>query len=121
MAAQDVLKMGDSRLLDVASPVEAFDAPELHALIRDMHDTMAACNGAGLAAPQIGVGLRLVIFGVQDNLRYPEVETVPETVLINPEIIVSDEEVENDWEGCLSLPGLRGGSAALQAYQLSWF
>ena len=103
-----VLRMGDPRLLQVARPVERFDTPELHALVADMFDTMAVLNGAGLAAPQIGVDLRVVIFGVESNPRYPQAEPVPPTVLVNPliEPLVSDEE--EGWEGCLSVPGLRG-------------
>ncbi len=108
MAVCPVLKMGDPRLLEIAEAVESFDTPETHALIRDMHDSMHALNGVGLTAPQIGIGLRVVIFGVQENPRYPEAEEVSETVLINPEIEVVDEGVEEGWEGCLSLPGLRG-------------
>ena len=101
--------MGDARLLRVAQPVTAFDTPELHALIADMFDTMAAANGAGLAAPQIGVDLQLVIFGSgQHNPRYPEAPVVPQTVLINPVITPLSNELEEGWEGCLSVPGLRG-------------
>lgn len=108
MPLREILKMGDPRLLRVARPVQAFDTPELHALVRDMFDTMRAVNGAGLAAPQIGVDLALVIFGFGRNQRYPDAEPVPETVLINPQIeALGDDEVE-DWEGCLSVPGLRG-------------
>jgi peptide deformylase len=88
--------------------VERFGTPELAALLADMRDTMAHLNGAGLAAPQIGVGLRVVIFGVKSNPRYPHVEDVPDTVLINPEIEILGDEVEEDWEGCLSVPGMRG-------------
>lgn len=108
MSVRDVLRMGDPRLLRISRPVEQFDTPELHALIGDMQDTMAHLNGAGLAAPQIGVDLRVVIFGVTANPRYPMVEEVPYTVLINPlvEPLASDEEV--GWEGCLSVPGMRG-------------
>jgi peptide deformylase len=105
---RDVLKMGDPRLLEIARPIERFNAPELHALIADMRDTMAHQNGAGLAAPQIGAGLRVVIFGVHANPRYPEVEEVPDTVLINPVIEPIGAEMEEDWEGCLSVPGMRG-------------
>ena len=105
---REVLKMGDPRLLEVARPVEHFDAPELHALLADMRDTMAQQNGAGLAAPQIGVGYRVVIFGVQANPRYPQAEEVPDTVLINPVIEPLGKEIQEDWEGCLSVPGLRG-------------
>lgn len=109
MAVQPILKMGDPRLLRTAQPVAAFDTPELHALIANMRDTMRAASGAGLAAPQIGVGLQVVIFGTGEvNPRYPQFEPVPRTVLINPVVTpVGDEEV-SDWEGCLSVPGLRG-------------
>lgn len=100
--------MGDARLLKRAEPVSEFDTPELHALLADMRDTMYSLNGAGLAAPQIGVGLRVVIFGVQHNSRYPDAESVPETVLINPVISPLGDEMEEGWEGCLSIPGLRG-------------
>lgn len=103
-----VLRMGDPRLLRVARPVERFDTPELHALIADMFETMAARNGAGLAAPQIGVDLRVVIFGFDANPRYPDAEPVPPTVLINPVIEPLSEVEESGWEGCLSVPGLRG-------------
>jgi peptide deformylase len=108
MAVHEILKMGDPRLLRVAPPVLQFDTPELHALIADMFETMKAANGAGLAAPQIGVDLQLVIFGFSHNLRYPEAPPVPPTVLINPSITPLDDEVVNGWEGCLSVPGLRG-------------
>jgi len=100
--------MGDPRLLQRAEPVGQFDTQELHALLADMRDTMHHLNGAGLAAPQIGVGLRVVIFGVQRNPRYPDAESVPETVLINPVITPLDAAIEEDWEGCLSVPGMRG-------------
>jgi len=100
--------MGDPRLLRVARPVTAFGTPELKALIADMFDTMAAANGAGLAAPQIGVDLQLVIFGFAHNERYPEAPPVPPTVLINPQIEVLDGGMAEGWEGCLSVPGLRG-------------
>jgi peptide deformylase len=103
-----VLRMGDPRLLRVAAPVKAFDSEELKQLLGDMRDTMAQLNGAGLAAPQIGVGLRVAIFGVRVNPRYPGVEEVPDTVLINPKITPLSEETEEGWEGCLSVPGLRG-------------
>jgi peptide deformylase len=105
---RDVLKMGDPRLLEVARPIERFDTPELHALLADMRDTMAHENGAGLAAPQIGVGLRVVIFGVKANPRYPHAGEVPDTVLINPVIEPIGAEKDEDWEGCLSVPGMRG-------------
>lgn len=108
MSVRDVLRMGDPRLLRIARPVERFDTPELHALIGDMQDTMAHLNGAGLAAPQIGVDLRVVIFGVTANPRYPDVEEVPYTILINPELVPLGEEEEAGWEGCLSVPGMRG-------------
>jgi peptide deformylase len=109
MTVHTILKMGDPRLLRVAQPVTAFDTPELHRLIADMEDTMAAANGAGLAAPQIGVDLQLVIFGTgQVNPRYPQYEPVPKTVLINPVITPLGDEEVSDWEGCLSVPGLRG-------------
>ena len=109
MTVRDVLKMGDARLLRMAEPVTALDTPELHAPIADMHDTMAAVNGAGLAAPQIGVNLQLVIFGSTSvNPRYPGRPLVPRTVLINPVITPLGTTEEDDWEGCLSVPGLRG-------------
>ena len=105
---REVLKMGDLRLLEKAQPVKAFGTPQLRELISDMRDTMAHLNGAGLAAPQIGVPLRVVIFGVTRNPRYPDAEEVPDTVLVNPVITPIGEEMEEDWEGCLSVPGLRG-------------
>lgn len=138
MTVRDILKMGDARLLSVAKPVEKFNTPELHALVRDMHETMTAANGAGLAAPQIGVNLQVVIFGSgQVNPRYPDAAPVPPTVLINPVItpilkikqhltgmectqdaskliafdpryVFNVADLEDDWEGCLSVPGLRG-------------
>ncbi len=108
MTVREILKMGDPRLLRVAQPVREFGTPELKTLIADMFETMAAANGAGLAAPQIGVDLQLVIFGYTHNVRYPEAPPVPPTVLINPEITPLNEEVVNGWEGCLSVPGLRG-------------
>ena len=100
--------MGEASLLQVAERVEKFDTPELKALIQDMHDTMEAEDGAGLAAPQIGVGLQVVIFGVEKNARYPDAEVVPYTVLINPIVKPLTKETEEDWEGCLSVPGMRG-------------
>ena len=100
--------MGDPRLLARAQPVEEFDTPELHALLADMQDTMAALDGAGLAAPQIGVGLQVVIFGVEQNPRYPDAEEVPRTVLINPTLTPLANDTEDGWEGCLSVPGMRG-------------
>ena len=108
MAVKPVLKMGDPILLQQAKPVEQFDTPVLHALIQDMQDTMAALNGAGIAAPQIGVSLQVVIFGVGQNPRYPDAESVPYTVLINPTLNPIGEEIEEGWEGCLSVPGMRG-------------
>jgi peptide deformylase len=105
---REVLKMGDSRLLRRSAKIEAFDTPQLRALLDDMRDTMAHLNGAGLAAPQIGVPLRLVIFGVRANPRYPDAEEVPDTVLINPVLEPVGGEMEDGWEGCLSVPGLRG-------------
>jgi len=109
MTIRDILIMGDPRLLRIAEPVTAFDTPELHALISDMRQTMAAVNGAGLAAPQIGVNLQLVIFGSNHtNPRYPDRPLVPQTVLINPVITPIGADEEQDWEGCLSVPGLRG-------------
>lgn len=108
MAVRVVLKMGDPRLLEPSRPVERFDIPELHALITDMQDTMRSLDGAGLAAPQIGVGLQVVIFGVDHNPRYPDAEAVPQTVLINPQLTPVGGEMEEGWEGCLSVPGMRG-------------
>ncbi|MDP2241691.1 MAG: peptide deformylase [Burkholderiales bacterium] len=108
MAVRAVLRMGDPLLLGTAAAVEKFDTPELHALLADMHDTMQALDGAGLAAPQIGIGLQVVIFGVGQNPRYPDAESVPYTTLINPALMALDEEIEEGWEGCLSVPGMRG-------------
>lgn len=108
MAVHKVLRIGDPRLLRVAAPVTTFHTPALHALVQDMFDTMAALNGAGLAAPQIGVNLRVVIFGFEANPRYPDVEPVPITVLVNPELQPLSDETAEDWEGCLSVPGMRG-------------
>lgn len=108
MAVREILKMGDARLLRIAKPVQRFDTPELHALIADMFDTMRAAQGAGLAAPQIGVDLAVVIFGFTKNRRYPDREPVPETVLLNPSIEALSDEEDEGWEGCLSVPGLRG-------------
>jgi peptide deformylase len=100
--------MGDPRLLQVSEPVKKFNTSEMAELLTDMRDTMAHLNGAGLAAPQIGIGLRVVIFGVTANPRYPDIEDVPETVLINPQITPLTDEEEEAWEGCLSVPGMRG-------------
>jgi peptide deformylase len=108
MTVREILKMGDPRLLRVAPPVRHFDTPELHALVADMFDTMADANGAGLAAPQIGVDLQLVIFGFGSNPRYPDREPVPRTVICNPVITPLSDEIVEGWEGCLSVPGLRG-------------
>jgi peptide deformylase len=109
MTLHTILKMGDPRLLRTAQPVTAFDTDELHLLISDMLDTMRSVNGAGLAAPQIGVDLQLVVFGTRDvNPRYPDRPVVPPTVLINPVITPIGDAQEDDWEGCLSVPGLRG-------------
>lgn len=105
---QPILKMGDPRLLRVTEPIHDFDTAALHQLIADMFETMRAVNGAGLAAPQIGVNLQLVIFGFSQNARYPNAPEVPETVLINPQITPIGDEQEEGWEGCLSVPGLRG-------------
>jgi len=105
---REVLRMGDPRLLRVAQPVADFGSPELRALLLDMRDTMAHLNGAGLAAPQIGVDLRVVIFGGASNPRYPEAPAVADTVLINPQLVALSDEEEEGWEGCLSVPGLRG-------------
>jgi len=108
MAIREILKMGDPRLLRQAEPVQQFGTPEMDVLIADMFETMRAVNGAGLAAPQIGVNLQLVIFGFKKNLRYPDAPEVPETVLINPTLTPLSDEQEEGWEGCLSVPGLRG-------------
>jgi len=108
MSLRELLRMGDPRLLQRAAPVADFSSPDLAELLQDMHDTMQGHNGAGLAAPQIGVALRVVIFGGHANPRYPDAAEVPCTVLINPHIEVLDHTLEPGWEGCLSLPGLRG-------------
>lgn len=108
MAVRDILRMGHPVLFQQAQPVTQFNTPELDGLLEDMHDTMIAANGAGLAAPQIGVSLQVVVFGVKENPRYPDAEQVPYTVLINPQITAIDQEQEEGWEGCLSVPGLRG-------------
>lgn len=105
---REVLRMGDPRLLEKARPVEAFGTPHLYDLLADMRDTMAHLNGAGLAAPQIGVGLQVVIFGVHRNPRYPDAEEVPDTVLVNPVLAPMGDELVEGWEGCLSVPGMRG-------------
>ncbi len=108
MSIREILKMGDARLLRQAEPVTQLGTRELDALIEDMFDTMHAADGAGLAAPQIGVNLQLVIFGFGQNQRYPDAPPVPETVLINPVLMPLSNEIEDGWEGCLSVPGLRG-------------
>jgi peptide deformylase len=108
MAIREVLKMGDPRLLAVAEPVLEFGTPELRQLLADMQDTMRHLKGAGLAAPQIGVGLRVVIFGFEDNPRYPDADSVPFTVLINPVLTPLSLDQDEGWEGCLSVPGMRG-------------
>src|SRR4051812_45007131 len=108
MAVREILKMGDPRLLRVAQPVREFGTPALRALIDDMFETMGDARGAGLAAPQIGEDLQLVIFGFDHNERYPDAPAVPQTVLINPTITPLTDEIEEAWEGCLSVPGLRG-------------
>jgi len=109
MAIQNILRMGDPRLLRVAQPVRVFDSDELHGLVRDMIETMHAADGAGLAAPQIGVDLQVVVFGSDEtNPRYPDAPIVPRTVLINPTVTPIGDEEEEGWEGCLSVPGLRG-------------
>jgi len=108
MTVHEILKMGDPRLLRVAQPVPKFDTPQLHALIADLFDTMQAARGAGLAAPQIGVDLQLVVFGFTHNDRYPDRPPVPSTVLLNPVITPLSDEMVEGWEGCLSVPGLRG-------------
>ncbi len=108
MSIKQVLRMGDARLLRRAEELRQFGAPELHALLADMRDAMHALDGVGLAAPQIGVNLRVIIFEVSANPRYPEAESVPQTVLINPVITPLSDAMEDGWEGCLSVPGMRG-------------
>jgi peptide deformylase len=108
MAARNILRMGDARLLRRAEEVSSFESAELKALLVDMRDTMLALDGVGLAAPQIGINLRIVIFGVESNPRYPDAEVVPETILINPLITPLSATKEDGWEGCLSVPGMRG-------------
>jgi len=108
MAVREVLKIGHPLLLDRAHPVEAIATPEIRALLADMRDTMADLDGAGLAAPQIGVSLRVIIFGIEHNPRYPEMEPIAETVIFNPVIDIIDDQTEDGWEGCLSIPGMRG-------------
>ena len=108
MAVRNILRMGDKRLLQVSEPVRQFDTPELHALVTDLQETMLAASGAGLAAPQIGVLQRVVIFGGAPSVRYPDAEVVPYTVLINPQLEPLGAETAEGWEGCLSVPGMRG-------------
>ena len=108
MTIHSILKMGDPRLLRIAQPVQSFDTDELHLLVRDMFETMQSVHGAGLAAPQIGVDLQVVIFGFEKNQRYPDADEVPFTILLNPQLTPLSEDMEEDWEGCLSVPGLRG-------------
>ncbi|HEY8507705.1 MAG TPA: peptide deformylase [Steroidobacteraceae bacterium] len=108
MAVRPILRMGDPRLLRRSEPLSEFNTPELHALLADMRETMQAAGGVGLAAPQIGVPLRVVIFGMQSSPRYPDAEPVPDTVLINPTLTFLGDEMEEGWEGCLSVPGMRG-------------
>ena len=121
MAVRNVLRMGDPTLLRVADQVKEFSTPALAALLVDMRDTMAAYNGAGLAAPQIGVPLQVVIFGVRNNPRYPQAEDVPTTVLINPRLSEQSTEEQEDWEGCLSVPGLRGWVPRSQSLRYQGF
>ena len=108
MPTRQVLRMGDERLLQRAEEVREFGTPQLQELLADMRDTMREYKGVGLAAPQIGVSLRVVIFGAQSSPRYPDAEAVPDTVLINPVITPLSQDMEEDWEGCLSVPGMRG-------------
>jgi peptide deformylase len=108
MAIQPILRLGDPRLFRTAKPVEQFNTPDLDALVANMFETMASADGAGLAAPQIAVNLRVVIFGFEKNTRYPTADAIPQTVLINPQVTPLNDEMENGWEGCLSVPGMRG-------------
>ena len=121
MTVREILKMGDPRLLRIARPVEEFCTPAMRALIDDLFETMHAVNGAGLAAPQIGVDLQLVIFGFRQTQRYPDAPPVPETVLINPTITPLDGAEEEGWEGCLSVPGLRGVVPRLKRIRYTGF
>ena len=118
---REVLRMGDPRLWQVSRPIQNFGTAELTELLTDMRDTMAHLNGAGLAAPQIGVQLRVVIFGVKSNARYPGIEDVPDTVLINPVLTPLSDELEEGWEGCLSVPGMRGWVPRFQKLKYSGF
>jgi peptide deformylase len=108
MTVRTILRMGDPRLLEIAKPITDPQSPEIEELLRDMFDTMQAVGGVGLAAPQIGVGLQVVIFGFEKSERYPDAPPVPQTILINPVITLLSEEEELGWEGCLSVPGMRG-------------
>ncbi|MCO7224021.1 peptide deformylase [Pleionea sp. CnH1-48] len=121
MAVRPILKMGNPLLLQQAKPVDNFNSPELSELIEDMRDTMAANNGAGLAAPQIGISLQVVMFGIDHNPRYPEAEPVPFTILINPQIEILDNTLEEGWEGCLSIPKMRGLVPRAQKIRYSGF
>ena len=121
MAVRPILRMGDPRLLEIASPVADFDSPALHALITDLFDTMVAAGGVGLAAPQIGVGLQVVIFGFEKSERYPDAEAVPQTILLNPLITPLSADQSLDWEGCLSVPGLRGEVPRFSAIRYQGF
>lgn len=122
MTLREILKMGDPRLLRIAQPVTQFDTDELHLLVLDMFETMRSVDGAGLAAPQIGVDLQVVIFGTdQFNPRYPDAPVVPRTVLLNPVITPLGDEEESDWEGCLSVPGLRGVVPRFSAIRYTGF
>jgi peptide deformylase len=118
---REVLRMGDPRLWQKSLPVERFGTADLASLLADMRDTMAHLNGAGLAAPQIGVQLRVVIFGVKSNPRYPGIDDVPDTVLINPVLTPLSAEIEEGWEGCLSVPGMRGWVPRFQKLRYSGF
>lgn len=121
MPVRKILRMGNPLLLEKARPVQAFNTPFLDDLIRDLKDTMHDANGVGLAAPQIGELLQVVIFGVHNNPRYPHAEPVPEQVLINPEITPLSQETEAGWEGCLSVPGMRGWVPRYQSIRYSGY
>ena len=121
MAIRDVLRMGDARLLQPSQPVREIPSQELDDLLVDMRDTMQALSGAGLAAPQIGVPLRVVIFGLERNPRYPDAEPVPQTVLINPTLEFLGDHTEEGWEGCLSVPGMRGLVPRYQSLRYTGF
>ncbi len=121
MAIRPILRLGDPRLFEVASEVSQFNHPELDSLIEDMFDTMTDADGAGLAAPQIGIGLRVVIFGFDSNPRYPDDDAITRTILINPEITALSDEKEDGWEGCLSVPGMRGAVSRYKHIRYSGF